>query len=242
MTNTLQIALTPLLNIGSFCGLGLLEYPLGHPRPYISCLFIFAVWSFFTYSVYYPTYFFIITERHMTPLAIMVIATNIIISITIVISILISFFYFKEFKMCLYELSLVDDTIEAIGAPKKYQRLRKWIIRIIIGWIVYIFYISAGNIYDLFLSEFYSEVNLVVIYKKLVLTYPSYVHILSTLIWGTIFEYTSSRFQQVNDRLHVLYFDLFENNADYRRQNRSILVCQRITETESCKQYIWIIM
>jgi len=95
MTNTLQTALTPLLNIGSFCGLGLLEYPLGHPRPYISCLFIFAVWSFFTYSVYYPTYFFIITERHMTPLAIMVIATNIIISITIIISILINFFYFK---------------------------------------------------------------------------------------------------------------------------------------------------
>jgi len=84
--------------------------------------------------------------------------------------------FLKEFKMCLYELSLMDDTIEAIGAPKKYQRLRKWIIRIIIGWIVFIFYTLAGNV--LFLSEF----NINLVYKKFVLLYPSYVHILSTLI------------------------------------------------------------
>jgi len=28
--------------------------------------------------------------------------------------------FLKELKMCLHELSLVDDIIEAIGTPKKY--------------------------------------------------------------------------------------------------------------------------
>ncbi|KYN29556.1 hypothetical protein ALC57_00995 [Trachymyrmex cornetzi] len=55
-------------------------------------------------------------------------------------------------------------------------------------------------------------------------------------------KYISFRFHQVNDRLHVFYSKFFENNAGYRRQNRSNSVCQRITETEDCKQCIWIIM
>ncbi|KYQ53650.1 hypothetical protein ALC60_03885 [Trachymyrmex zeteki] len=137
--------------------------------------------------------------------------------------------------MCLRELSLMDDIMEAIGAPKEYQRLRKWIIRIIILWIVYIFQYFAVFMY---LSWFVFDSNFDRIYENLVIIYPIIVYVLSALIWGTILGYTSSRFHQVNDRLHVLYSDLFENNADYRRQNRSILVCQRITS----KQYIWIIM
>ncbi|KYN32331.1 hypothetical protein ALC56_13188, partial [Trachymyrmex septentrionalis] len=141
----------------------------------------------------------------------------------------------KELKICLHELSLVDDTIEAIGAPKNYQRLRKWIISIVIGWIINIFYQSSG-------FYFIYDVNLINICEFFVINYPTYVHILNALIWGTIIGYISSKFHQVNDRLHVLYFDLYENNADYRRQDRSILVCQRITETEDHKQYIWIMM
>ncbi|KAG5347059.1 GVQW3 protein, partial [Acromyrmex charruanus] len=72
--------------------------------------------------------------------------------------------------------------------------------------------------------------------------FRDFVHISNALIWGTILGYISFSFHQVNDRLHVLYSDLFENNAECRRKNRSILVCQRITKAEQRKQYIWIIM
>jgi len=41
--------------------------------------------------------------------------------------------------------------------------------------------------------------------------------------------------------IYVLYSDLFERSADYRRQIRSIFVHQR-TEAKDHKQYIWIIM
>ena len=48
--------------------------------------------------------------------------------------------FLKELKMCLRKLAIVDDSLEALGAPKEYQRLLNWIIRIIVGWIVCIFY------------------------------------------------------------------------------------------------------
>ena len=47
--------------------------------------------------------------------------------------------FLKELEMCLHEFAVIDDTLEALGAPKEYQRLRNWIIRIIIGLIVYVF-------------------------------------------------------------------------------------------------------
>ncbi|KYQ54791.1 hypothetical protein ALC60_06393 [Trachymyrmex zeteki] len=76
----------------------------------------------------------------------------------------------------------------------------------------------------------------------LVYSYPRYVHILSALIWASIIGYVGSRFHKVNDRLNILYSDLFENNADYRRQNKYLLVNQRITGAQNHKRHIWIIM
>jgi len=57
MAKTLQAALTPLIILGSFFGLGLFEYPLGHSRPYFSCLYVLATWSFLVYFIYYPLYY-----------------------------------------------------------------------------------------------------------------------------------------------------------------------------------------
>ncbi|KYN30077.1 hypothetical protein ALC57_00463 [Trachymyrmex cornetzi] len=141
--------------------------------------------------------------------------------------------------MCLHELFVVDETLQALGTPKEYQRLRNWIIGIIIGWIVYIFLNIASTICYVFLLHVV-PINFDTIYVIFLFLYPQFVIILSALIWGTILRYTSSRFHQINDRLQVLCSDLFENNAD-RRQNRCILVRQR-TGVKDCKQYIWIIM
>ncbi|KYQ60739.1 hypothetical protein ALC60_00186 [Trachymyrmex zeteki] len=178
MTKTLQAALAPLMIIGSFCSLGLFEYPLGHPRPYLSYLYFLAIWSFLTYFIYYPVY--LMAWRLIHPVTFLMQTT---VLITAIISILVSFFYFKELKMCLHELSLVDDIMEAIGAPKEYQRLRKWIIRIIILWIVYIFQNLAEVIY---FTWFGLNLDFDGIYKCCVINYPKFVHVLSALIWGTI--------------------------------------------------------
>ncbi|KYN38092.1 hypothetical protein ALC56_07492, partial [Trachymyrmex septentrionalis] len=151
--------------------------------------------------------------------------------------------FLKELKMCLHELSLVDDTMEAVGSPKKYQWLRKWIIRIIIGYIVYMFHQFATCIYTTFIIEDQNIIkNFDVICVSYLFNYGEYIYVLSVLIWGTILGYISFSFHQVNDRLHVLCSDLSENIAEYRKKDRSILVCQQIIEAEERKQYIWIIM
>ncbi|KYQ47740.1 hypothetical protein ALC60_13232 [Trachymyrmex zeteki] len=234
MTKTLQAALAPLMIIGSFCNLGLFEYPLGHSWLYLSCLYFLVIWSFLTYSVYYPVYSKVGRLLHPT-----IILAKITILIAAITSILVSFFYSKELKMCLRELSLVDDVMEAVGAPKEYQRLRKWIIRITILWIVYVFQNLVEVIYY---NWFILDSDFDTICGMCSLNYPDLIHVLNALIWGTILGYTSSRFHQVNGRLHILYSYLFENNAYYRGQNRSIVVCQWITEPVDRKQYMWILM
>jgi len=56
MTETLERALAPLLIIGSFCNLCMIEYPRGQPRAYLSYLYVLAIWGFLIYFCYYPRY------------------------------------------------------------------------------------------------------------------------------------------------------------------------------------------
>ena len=86
--------------------------------------------------------------------------------------------------MCLHELSVVNDTLEVLGTPKKYQWLHNWIIRITIGWIVYIFFYTALSSYILSLD---SDIHFVIIYYIFLMNYPKFINILNALIWGIIF-------------------------------------------------------
>ena len=54
MTETLERALAPLLIIGSFCNLCMIEYPRGQPRAYLSYLYALVKWCSLTYFCYYP--------------------------------------------------------------------------------------------------------------------------------------------------------------------------------------------
>ena len=87
--------------------------------------------------------------------------------------------------MCLHELSVIDDTLEALDVPKEYQRLRNFIIRIIIGWIVCTFYYIV--IICLMNTVFYDiDLHFIDIFHIFLFYYPKCINILSTLIWGTI--------------------------------------------------------
>ncbi|KYN44909.1 hypothetical protein ALC56_00905 [Trachymyrmex septentrionalis] len=58
MIQTLERALAPLLIIGSFCNLCMIEYPRGQPRVYLSYLCALAIWGFLIYFYYYPNYLY----------------------------------------------------------------------------------------------------------------------------------------------------------------------------------------
>jgi len=79
----------------------------------------------------------------------------------------------------------VDNTMEVIGSSKKYQCLRKWIIGIIIGYIVFVFYQFAVFVLGLkFLYE--NNINFSLIYLIFLSIYPELVHVLNALICGII--------------------------------------------------------
>ncbi|KYN00233.1 hypothetical protein ALC62_09028 [Cyphomyrmex costatus] len=240
MTISLQSALAPLFIMSSFYCLVLFEYPLGQPRLFLSCLYALVILSTLIY-IDFPMYYI----QQETLISILAIIHFLYILIAL-ISIFINLYRNKELKICLHALSTVDDTLEALGSPKEYQVLRNWIFQIIIGWNIYIFIdlvITICNFIYLSSSSEYSYI-FKISYKAFILKYFKHVVNLNALIYGTIIGYTSSRFHRANNRLLVIYSDIFENNADYRcrRQNRSILVSQRITGAKNRKQYIWIIM
>jgi len=92
--------------------------------------------------------------------------------------------------MCLRELAIIDDTLEILGAPKEYQRLRNWIIRIMIGFIVYIFYeLAYINIYVYFVYDIDLDVNFYfcqITIHMFLIAYPTYLIVLNTLISAII--------------------------------------------------------
>jgi len=90
--------------------------------------------------------------------------------------------------MCLRKLAIVNDTLEVLGAPKEYQRLRNWIIRIIIGMIGYVFYDVASFIIYVSLFFFPNYVNIFGLTLQMFFSkYPINVIILDALISATIF-------------------------------------------------------
>ncbi|KYQ54451.1 hypothetical protein ALC60_14212 [Trachymyrmex zeteki] len=128
MAETLERAMASLWIIGSFCNLGMFEYPLGQPRPYISCLYALAKWIFYTYYCLYPNYIYTFETGRIYTLDFVPLITIILIFVCLYRS--------RELKMCLRELAIIDETLEALGTPKEYQGLNNGIIRIIIGSIV----------------------------------------------------------------------------------------------------------
>ncbi|KYM98811.1 hypothetical protein ALC62_10470 [Cyphomyrmex costatus] len=128
--------------------------------------------------------------------------------------------------------------------PKEYRMLRNLIIRIIIGWIAILFINLTTGIFRDFVI-FNKLPILIILFKMFLAILPTDANnfiTLSTLICGTVLGYTSSRFHRVNERLQVLYSDLFENNYNCRSQNRFILVRQRIARDKYHKQYVWTLM
>ncbi|XP_072754199.1 uncharacterized protein [Anoplolepis gracilipes] len=230
MAKTIQAALSPILIVGSFCGLAIFEYPLERPRSYLTCLYFLIAGSIYVYLSYY------IFSINRIALYFMLSWTNIIIIFSTTLLMFGSLFYFKKLKTCLYKLSIVDDTLEVLGTSKDYRKLYKWTIRTTIGWILLIFFVNTYDILSLDYKHF-SINNICIVF---IANHMFHVNALNGLIWGVILRYVSSRFSEINE--HV--YDLFKDDAMCtRRQNKLILINQQNTEEKrKCRQYMWIIM
>lgn len=91
MTKTIQVALSPLLIVGAFCGLGFFEYPVGQPRLYLTCLYFLIAWSSYIYLYYY----ILIYTNYTTMYVYMLSWTNIVIIFSATLSMFVSLYHFK---------------------------------------------------------------------------------------------------------------------------------------------------
>ncbi|XP_029160045.1 uncharacterized protein LOC114932038 [Nylanderia fulva] len=174
MTETIQAALSPLLIVGSFCGLSFFEYPLGRPRLYLSSLYFLITWSLYVYLFYSLVY---ITKIYL-------VWTNLIVIICAIVSMFISLFRYKKLKTCLYKLSVVDDTLEMFGTSKEYRLLYKWTIKMTIGWILITLFMNLCDIlWD------YQDFNISNIWIPFIANHMFHVNTLNGLIWAAILRH-----------------------------------------------------
>ncbi|XP_032681993.1 uncharacterized protein LOC116849182 [Odontomachus brunneus] len=228
MVKTIQAALAPLLIIGAFCSLCVFEYPLGRPRPYFTCLYFLIVWSTYTYIA---CYLLIDIEDLFV-----IYWPSIIIVMSSYGSMVVSLFRFKDLKTFLRKLSIVDDTLEALGTPKEYQKLYKWMIAVIIVWIVSSNLLNGMDA----LVEDEDKFNIMSVCIALVENFLPHMGTINSVILGTVLGYMGSRFERVNK--HIRNF--LENDAEHiGAKNTSIfIVRKRVVETEECSRRVWIIM
>ncbi|KAH0947027.1 Gr22 [Eciton burchellii] len=224
MVRTIQTALSLLLTIGSICGLAIFEYPLGRSRPRLSCLYFLITWSLYVFTFYYLSCNMKIISW---PIAAIMLAT--------IISMFDSLFHFKEMKMCLHKLSIVDDTLEVLGKPKEYRLLHKRTIRLIIGWITLACFLNTCDSLWMYQEYFY----ITRICFPIFINYLIYVNIYNGLMCGIILGYVGSKFQQVNE----LIYELLEDDTKcIDIWNKIIPIDQRKIEIKDCKKYMWIVM
>ncbi|RLU19070.1 ObirGr22 [Ooceraea biroi] len=230
MMKTIQAALSPLLTIGSICGLAIFEYPPGRARPYFSCLYFSITWSLYVFLCYYLFY---------NNYAVVISWPIKVVMLTTIVSVCDSLFHFKDLSTCLRKLSVVDDTLQVLGTPKEYRLLYKWTIGVIIGWIILACFL---NTIDSIVSYYYTREHsdIVRICVPFFTNHLFHVDTYSGLIWGTILGYTGSRFQRINEHIYTL---LSEDTKCIKRWDKLIPInYQSRAEAKDCKRYIWIIM
>ncbi|EZA58585.1 hypothetical protein X777_14748 [Ooceraea biroi] len=195
MMKTIQAALSPLLTIGSICGLAIFEYPPGRARPYFSCLYFSITWSLYVFLCYYLFY---------NNYAVVISWPIKVVMLTTIVSVCDSLFHFKDLSTCLRKLSVVDDTLQVLGTPKEYRLLYKWTIGVIIGWIILACFL---NTIDSIVSYYYTREHsdIVRICVPFFTNHLFHVDTYSGLIWGTILGHIHLHLSHISHQLNKVF-------------------------------------
>ncbi|XP_071632178.1 putative gustatory receptor 28b [Temnothorax longispinosus] len=134
MIDTVEKALSPIFLAASFLGFGILRYPLNQPRYRLSIFYILTVWSVYAYVLYYTmTYLFL--EGVYTEFITFGMTVNLLAAIT---SIIITNCKYEKYRQYTRKLDLVDDTLEELGIPKEYYKMRNLTRKALIMWFLMI--------------------------------------------------------------------------------------------------------
>lgn len=94
-------------------------------------------------------------------------------------------YFFQKFKDCLNRLNIVNETLEKLGTPKNYMKLRKRIIWLIIEWIISTIFI---NIIDI-LWFFIRVPKIIAIFLALIINYSYHINVIYDFKYMILFGF-----------------------------------------------------
>ncbi|XP_028050242.2 uncharacterized protein LOC114255503 [Monomorium pharaonis] len=193
MITTVQQALYPLLLICCIFGLGIYS-----PKKfYLNILYNLAIWTSYSCLCYY-----VVTtlEAGIWYRSISNTAHIRIGALTTIISIIMSVYRDRKFRLFMKRLAAVDDTLEELGTPKIYQKLHAYIKRMLFGWLVCSY---VGNAFDM-TWWFYTVKNHWCVIIPCIINHFHHINLLMDLLLMTFLWYINTRFDKVNEHMRYL--------------------------------------
>ncbi|CAL1676350.1 unnamed protein product [Lasius platythorax] len=233
----IQAAIRPLSIVLCLCGVGVFEYPEGRPRLCLTILYILLSRLSYTYFIIRAMIFFNNFEIDLP-----MITTTYIMYISFAIAyILFSLYYNKKYKSCLNKLNIVTDTLEKLGTPNNYTKLRMRIKWLIIGWIFLIFFLNMLDSVCMIghVSKSYIVTS---IFHTLILNHMFYIIMLYDLTFMILLRYIESQFDHINQHIQELMEEKKRRVKHTWAISSSLLIRRHMPGTKTSQQIIWILM
>ncbi|XP_043675962.1 uncharacterized protein LOC122632814 isoform X2 [Vespula pensylvanica] len=231
MSSNLANAFFPLELILKFFALGNFENLPGKLNTYFSNLYVIIIWLiYFSISIYLQNHNFICQDI----IGFIMFNTKLF---TMMITVIGSQYYKQRWKRCLDKITMINDTLERLHIPNKYQSLHNRIKRNILIWILVSVSINITELswYKDSLKEMKPYLFLFVI------NHCSVANNLMDLKYESVIWYTASIFEKINK--YILHLTTNKNSeatrisTAFKRSNY-----QRFIDTPHHKQSLLTIM
>ncbi|XP_011865804.1 PREDICTED: uncharacterized protein LOC105560903 [Vollenhovia emeryi] len=154
--------------------------------------------------------------------------------VIIIISIVMSVYQDKKFRLSMKRLAAVDDTLERLGTPKIYQKLHTYAKGVLIGWFVCSYVV---NVFDM-MWWFYATKNYWCMILPYIINHYHHTAMLMDFLLMTFLWYIGTRFDKVNE--HVRNLIVKENYGYFWRE--TIPNTRRYVMCTDYKPVLWTLM
>ncbi|EZA58590.1 hypothetical protein X777_14755 [Ooceraea biroi] len=236
MVDIIEGIIYPLSITVFFFGPGIFRYPLHNSRLYLNLFSALFLWSAYVYGFYYV----VISWPEILGDFINSFAVIMSLIVTIM-SIIITFhkkkvqFHFNEFSYVYKKLILVDDTLEKLGTPKEYHKIRNSIKQMLIIWFMMICVTLTSD--SLLCIEVFKDIKAMLI--PLFMDYCLWINTFMDIIFMVLLRYIGTRFNIINEHIRRLSET---EKCGLRCTKKSVITRHYVGSTKNCKRTVWITM
>ncbi|XP_071572173.1 uncharacterized protein [Temnothorax nylanderi] len=233
MVDTIEKALNPLFLANFIFGCGILRYPLDKPRYCLSIFYILTVWSVYACAVYYVTIQYSLTISNSSPGSLIEIMNLFIIMISIIIIVR----EHEKFRTCIRKLDLVNDTLEELGMPKEYHKLRNLMKCALITW--FLMACASWTFDSLMCIDILNETRAMMI--PIVMDYSLHINNIIDIMFMLLLRHIGSILDKIND--YIVQLSETENCGLRYKWKKSLVVNSHIVRSaESRKRILFTVM